>query len=115
MKDVRCPECKLNLSAEEGETTGRLWCPGCGTFFRVDHATGVIRVYYDETVDAAGGEPSSENPQRGAAEESSAALGYVDTAAAEQREARENREARARWRLYLSLLFIAGGCAYGAF
>jgi hypothetical protein len=115
MKEIRCPECQLNLSAEEGGTTGRLWCPGCGTLFRVDQATGVITVYYDEAVDAPDGEPSPADPQGDAAGDSSAPLGYVDTAAAEQREARENREARARWRLYLSLLFIAAGCAYGAF
>jgi hypothetical protein len=119
MVDIRCPECNLMLTVEEGEATGRLWCPGCGTLFQRDKLTGVITLFYEEKAevlekeDVSEAKESDDNAGGRDIEYASAPPGYIDIAGYEQRAAQENRKVRARWRLYCCLLGIVLGLAYG--
>jgi hypothetical protein len=116
---IRCPECQLKLPLDGEDSAGRRWCPACGTFFLIDNTTGVITVFYEESAEPPQEEAASDAPEAvddgdgPVAEGSSAPRGYVDTAAEDQRQAQAIREARVRWQLYLSLIFVSLGLGFG--
>jgi hypothetical protein len=43
---LRCPDCQIVLTFEEGLPTERQECPACGALFQWDQATGIITHFY---------------------------------------------------------------------